>query len=217
MRKFLRKLYNELPYINVVMLHHVADSEPRVFSCIISEKGFCDFVDTHSIIDIKQFGKGFKKNCGKWLITVDDCLDDLYFNVYRIMKERSLPFTAFVSADLVGQPGYITTEQLIEMANDPLVTIGSHGCLHKKLPLLSDEEVSYEISGSKAKLEGLIGKRVEYFAYPHGEAGKREIKLAKKSGYKLAFGVKPRKTNKASKLFDRFILPRYNLANGTKL
>lgn len=215
MRSFLRKIYNKFKHVNVIMAHHVCDDEPIIPSCIISKEGFREYVSGKKFVSIDTALRSISKNNKSYILTVDDALDDLYTEIYPVCKANGIPFTAFISDDLIDKEGYITTEQLVEMAGDPLVTIGSHGCTHIKLNECDDDQARYEIMESKSKLEKTIGKEVLVYAYSNGVASKRDIKLVKKAGYKYAFGVTPRKCNKISLIKDRYLLPRYNLTNDT--
>lgn len=197
------------------MVHHVCDDEPIIPSCIISKEGFREYVSGKKFVSIDTALRSISKNNKSYVLTVDDALDDLYTEIYPVCKANGIPFTAFISVDLIDKEGYITTEQLVEMAGDPLVTIGSHGCTHIKLNECDEDGASYEICESKKKLESIIGKEVFAYAYSNGVASKRDIKLVKKAGYRYGFGVIPRKCNVISLMFDRFLLPRYNLDNNT--
>lgn len=211
MRNFIRNLYNSLPSGAIIMVHHVCDNEPLVPSCIISTDGFKKYIEDKKIVSIDSM---LKELCvGSYALTFDDGLDDLYNEVYPRLKGLSLPFTAFISAELIDKPGYISTKQLKEMAADPLVTIGSHGCTHRHLTKLTDDEVRREIFKSKNILESIIKKEVDLIAYPFGDAGRRERNHARKAGYRYGFDVIPRRYNILSKLFNRMKLPRYNLTN----
>lgn len=212
-KKLIRKIYNKIPSVNVAMLHHVCDDKPIVDSIILSVDNFNKFLSINQFISIKDL-KNFKKNNGKYIITLDDGLDNLYYNTYKILSKINVPFLAFISADLIDKPGYITKEQLIEMSNSDVCTIGSHGATHQHLLTLNNEQVYYEIVSSKQTLEKIIGKIVEYFAYPFGEFSKRELKLVKKAKYKMAFSVVPRKANALSlKGNGKYKIPRFNLSN----
>ena len=65
--------------------------------------------------------------------------------------------------------------------------IGSHTITHpqdlKKLP---DDELWGEIHGSRDVIEGAIGEKIDWFAYPRGRYNERVIKVVKDSGYKYA-------------------------------
>jgi peptidoglycan/xylan/chitin deacetylase (PgdA/CDA1 family) len=80
-------------------------------------------------------------------------------------------------------------EQVEELSNDPLVTIGAHSQRHLALSKLSYEEAKTEVYRSRQEIEGHIGKGVEHFAYPYGgkqAAGVREFEIVKQSGFKTA-------------------------------
>lgn len=215
MRRVLRKIYNKLKHVNVIMIHHVCDDEPIIPSCIISKEGFKGYVKDKRFVAVNTALKSIAKYSGSYVLTVDDALDDLYTEIYPVCKANGIPFTAFISIDLIDKDGYITTDQLVEMSKDPLVTIGSHGCTHIKLNECDYDQARYEIMESKRKLERIIGKEIFAYAYSNGVASKRDIKLVKKAGYRYGFGVIPRKCNVISLMFDRFLLPRYNLDNNT--
>ncbi len=213
MKRILRKIYNCLKCTHVIMVHHVTDEKPIIESCIISEENFDKFICEKKVVDFFTGINGLTKKEKIYIVTIDDALDDLYTNIYPKMISRGLPFTAFISVDLLDKEGYITAEQLKEMAADPLVTIGSHGCTHTKLNECNDVQAWYEIYESKEKLQKIIGKDINLYAYSNGIATKRDVKMVKKAGYIYAFGVRPRKTTFLSKIFERFMIPRYNLSN----
>lgn len=210
-----KSFYNNLKAVKIITAHHVTDNEPIIDSCIISKEGFLEYVSGKNFVPLSKALKSISKNNKAYVLTVDDALDNLYTEIYPICKAQGIPFTAFISADLIDKEGYITTAQLIEMAQDPIVTIGSHGCTHIKLKDLTKEQAYYEIYKSKDKLERLINKRIDHISYPNGAVNKRVLRLTKKAGYKYGFGVRPRKCNLLSLVFNRFLLPRYNLTNDT--
>lgn len=197
------------------MVHHVTNENPIIDSCIISEQNFNNYIRGKKFVSVNDALKSISKNNQAYVLTVDDALDNLYTYIYPFCKENNIPFTAFISVDLIDKEGYITTEQLIEMSQNALVTIGSHGCTHKKLTDYDSKTVYDEIFSSKEKLQKIINKAVDLIAYPNGAVNKSILKYAKKAGYKYGFGVTPRKCNILSKLSNKYLLPRYNLTNDT--
>ncbi len=80
----------------------------------------------------------------------------------------------------------LSWEQIRELSEDPLVTIGAHTVNHYPLSKLPDSEAEWEITESKVRLENQIGQKVEHFSYPFGtkeEAGNREFEIAKRCGF----------------------------------
>ena len=214
-RSLLRKGFNKLKSGKIIMLHHVQDQEPLYCPCVISTQKLSQFLDGQNrFISVADLTKSPKTYEGSVCITIDDSLYDLYTVAYPLLTRRNIPFTAFVSCDLLDKEGYITTPQLKEMAKHPLVTIGSHGATHRCLDELSREDQWYEIHHSKKLLEQLTGKPVLYYAYSNGRFQKQTKKLIKKAGYKLAFGVRPRVHNCLSAL-ENWNLSRYNLTDKT--
>ena len=76
--------------------------------------------------------------------------------------------------------------EISELSNDPLVTIGAHTLNHYNLCSLSDEQSFYEISESKKLIEAKINNKVNHFSYPLGKYGRREIEFVKRSNYLTA-------------------------------
>jgi peptidoglycan/xylan/chitin deacetylase (PgdA/CDA1 family) len=86
-------------------------------------------------------------------------------------------------------------QEIVEMAADPLVTIGAHTVNHKMLMKVPDEAaVRAEMEMSRAVLEAALGKRPNHLAYPVGDptsAGPREFRIAAELGFKTAVTTRP--------------------------
>lgn len=86
-------------------------------------------------------------------------------------------------------------QEIIDLAADPLVTIGAHTVNHKMLKKMADETaVRAEMEMSRAVLEAALGKRPEHLAYPVGDptsAGPREFRMAAELGFKTAVTTRP--------------------------
>ncbi|WKA53967.1 polysaccharide deacetylase family protein [Planococcus shixiaomingii] len=78
-------------------------------------------------------------------------------------------------------------EQIKELSQDSIVTIGAHTTNHFNLKALDAETARKEILDSKEKLETMIEAKVDHFAFPFGtknEAGSREFEIAGKMNFK---------------------------------
>lgn len=87
----------------------------------------------------------------------------------------------------------MTWDQVSELADDPLVTIGAHTVHHHNLKQLTADQVRWEIQTSKEKMEEKLGCPVHHFAYPFGsrdEVGTREFSLAAESGFRTMTTVR---------------------------
>lgn len=220
MKKVLKSLFFRIPASYVLMLHHVDDGNiTPVSDCIIQYDQFIRLLkQDRKFMQMSDYLTFKAQNNGKYLLTFDDGLDDgledVFRVVYPVLKAREIPFTIFVPVDLLDTPGYISIEQLKEMAKDPLVTIGSHGVSHRVMTTLSVGEQELELVESKKTLQRIIGKSVDVYAYPHGQFNSDTIKLLKKLNlYKAAFGVTGHPTNCFTES-NRFDLPRFNIKDG---
>lgn len=86
-------------------------------------------------------------------------------------------------------------QELGEMAEDPLVTIGAHTVNHVMLKkIASDDATRAEMEMSRSVLEAALGKRPQHLAYPVGDptsAGPREFRIAAELGFKTAVTTRP--------------------------
>lgn len=75
------------------------------------------------------------------------------------------------------KPALMNWEQLREMADSGLVTVGSHTCNHfrlrEDLPL---EVLEAELSESKKKLEAELSREISLFCYPNGDLCEAALK-----------------------------------------
>ncbi len=81
-------------------------------------------------------------------------------------------------------------EQVEELAQEPLCTIGGHTVSHVALNKLSMEVLDSEITNGMNIIKSHIGYKPEYFAYPYGsekENSEREYRYINNSDIKMAF------------------------------
>ena len=207
-----KKIIYSQPSSLVLMFHHVTDSPAIPQSgCLLRTEDFYDKLDMFTnYASLKEVLATPHKQ--KIAITFDDGLADLYTIAYPYLKKKQIPFTTFISAGLLDKPGYITTDQLLALHQDPLVTIGSHGITHRILPELSSQEKKQEIQGSKQMLEELLQDTISYFAYSHGQYDRECLQYAKI--YQFGFSVRHYPLNRITEQ-NRLLIPRLNVENAT--
>ena len=123
------------------------------------------------------------------VITFDDGYIDNYTNAYPILKELKLKATVFVITDTIDtDKNYLTSNEIKSMdANN--MRIESHTASHEHLTKISYSDNIKTMTSSKAKLEKILNRKINYIAYPYGEYTENTIKATKESGYKLAFST----------------------------
>ena len=105
----------------------------------------------------------------------------------------------------------LTWEQLKEMVDSGLCTIGAHSMTHPGLTRISEEEVRNELTESKRIIEEHLPIRVEHFSYPHSMEIPEIQAMLKETGYKTAtmgYGGKVRKGDNLYKLNRRYIIQK---------
>jgi peptidoglycan/xylan/chitin deacetylase (PgdA/CDA1 family) len=122
-------------------------------------------------------------------ITFDDGFRDNLTVALPLLEKFNLPMTLFVTAGFVGQPGYLSREEVREISKHPLVTIGAHGLHHLHFNELDANEARYELTESKRLLETMTRNTVELMAWPYGECNDQLERLSEECGYRASWSV----------------------------
>lgn len=289
-KNICKNIYNSIfnkPIGYIYMFHMVSPYEGKldvIDELRVSPEYFKNFLQEQkekltfiSIEDLPNvINKKVKLDKPFGIITFDDGYEDNFIYAYPILKELNIPFTIYVSVNLVdeGQPiwnyplileqivrtndelvlgngqkyqcitkdeknnvfrqlkalifsfdyktfhndftstfvNYIDTtkfdrnmlswNQIIELSQDDLCTIGSHTMSHCRLSIKDKDDLMYELKNSKDILSQKINKSVEHLAYPFGwitDVSEEAVNVAQEVGYKTAphsFGGPIRKKNK---------------------
>ena len=212
LKKKLKFLFYKIPSSYILTFHHIsAKPENKKSGCILDTDKFIKIIDSYnnysSINEVVRHP--FKR---KVAISFDDGLEDVYTIAYPYLKSRNIPFTIFIVADFLDKEGYITKSQLLEMTQDPLVTVGSHGLTHNVLKSMELEKQREELLESQRALEKILQKPVVLFAYSHGQFDKTTLKEVRIYKYAMAVNRLPINfiTNK-----KKYQIPRLNVENST--
>jgi peptidoglycan/xylan/chitin deacetylase (PgdA/CDA1 family) len=77
----------------------------------------------------------------------------------------------------------MTHNELVQLAVGRLIDIGAHTRFHPMLPWLPLERQREEIVSSKYELEGILGRKVDGFAYPNGRATDDAKRIVREAGF----------------------------------
>ena len=114
-----------------------------------------------------------KYDQGQLIGTLQKAFLDYHIDWYKPIREKAM-----------------TWDQIKELSQHPLCTIGGHTVSHPALNQLSDDDFRQEVRVGIEKLESVTGQKINHFAYPYGspnEIGEREYQLIKEFNFKTSF------------------------------
>ncbi len=116
------------------------------------------------------------------VVSFDDGDLSGYTTAAPILEVNGLRGEFFVVSDWIGRPGFMSAEQLRELAARGH-GIHSHSRTHPRLSALTTSEIEDELGGSKATLEAMLQAPVTQFSIPGGAYDKRVVEVARRVGY----------------------------------
>jgi peptidoglycan/xylan/chitin deacetylase (PgdA/CDA1 family) len=122
-------------------------------------------------------------------ITFDDGFRDNLTVALPLLEKFRLPMTLFVTAGFLGRDTYLSTSELREISEHPLITIGAHGLWHRHFNRLTPDEARFELTESRRLLAGVTGKNVDLLAWPYGECNAGLERLSEECGYRASWSV----------------------------
>ena len=115
-------------------------------------------------------------------VTFDDGTED-HLLAAEVLAKLGLSGIFFVIVGRLNTPGYLNISNLRTLLalNQ---RIGSHTITHRRLPLLSSQELNTELEQSKDMLEQESGRKIEWLAPPGGVLNDRVFRAALTAGYR---------------------------------
>lgn len=104
------------------------------------------------------------------VLTFDDGYEDTYTTAFPLMSERGVPFTLYVSTNMVGNAAEesLSWDQIAAMNESGLMTIGAHTHTHCDLRTVDYSRALFEIERSNELIAERTSMRPRHFAYPWG-------------------------------------------------
>lgn len=185
-----RNIGNTSGWVSFPYYHHVFDDEKLGFERQLEHfRNFGDFISFDQSRDLIAAGEPID---GRYFcLSFDDGFRNCYTNMLEITDALDVPVLIFLPTDYIGleidtpehrkplerffpeEPKHVpflNWDQCREMLASG-VTFGSHTCSHAHLKRLSDEEVTRELSRSKATIERELRIECVHFAPPWGHRG----------------------------------------------
>lgn len=155
------------------------------------------------------------------LITFDDGCLSVREYAFPILQQHGARATLFVTTDMESQIFKLTdgtqrrlTDVELRAIDGDIINVQSHTVTHRPLSGLSDEQVEFELIGSRKYLMRLLSRRVNYLAIPGNWFDSRTMQMARKAGYKAVWCSNPGEVKPGSNLFS---LPRLSIEGGMNL
>lgn len=197
------------------MFHWIGDEilsgEPEQFR--ISIVSFCSLIEKLKLRNTIRL-ENWENEKNFFALSIDDVPENFYINAFPVLKKAGIPFTIFANIELLNTEGYITTEQLKEISECELCTVGSHGLKHDYYCKLDKEAAKRDLEGSKLELERIIERKVDLYAFPYGSfyacGFKRKNLVA--NYYKYGFGTIDMPITQHS-ILPHYFLPRINVSD----
>lgn len=139
-----------------------------------------------------------------FVLTFDDGTNDFFSRAYPILKGFRFTATVFLVTDHIGKRSrweganeapLLSWEQILFLQQEG-ISFGSHTCTHRRLTELPLTEVSDELHRSREGMEKILGRKVEFLAYPFGDSNNQIQAMAEDAGYASACGVLKGKCNR---------------------
>ena len=124
------------------------------------------------------------------MITFDDGYLDNFLNAYPLLRKYGMTASFYIITSLVGEEDRLAVGHIREMAANGM-SIGSHTVSHRSLGEMGPEEATNELVLSRAYLEGMLQRSVEFVAYPKGSYNGSTGPLAYGAGYCGGFSIQP--------------------------
>jgi peptidoglycan/xylan/chitin deacetylase (PgdA/CDA1 family) len=121
------------------------------------------------------------------VVTIDDGYADNYINAYPALLANGVKATIFIVPNLVGQPGYLTLQQIQEMQASGLVSFQNHTMGHQDLR----RAIPNQIGLAQAWIQSQLGASPSAVAYPYGFFNEASISEAEATGHTHGFTVNP--------------------------
>lgn len=134
-------------------------------------------------------------------ITFDDGYKNAQTAAAPILTSLGMKGSFFIITGMVGNEDKMTQQSLLEMKQNPLISLESHTVDHIDLQYANLDEASKQLTESKTYLDQLLHQNTSVICYPSGRYNDQTAAIATKSGYQLGLTTQPGLASRADGLF----------------
>lgn len=163
---------------NVVLMYHSV-GEPTRYGNIQParfRRNLAYLDDMYDVVDLPKVLSGGTEK--KVALTFDDGWANFYRHALPVLREFDVPATVFVVSEYIDSGPMLSTDQVEELVEEPLVTVGNHTRTHPHLSRIGNQgALEDQIIGAKRRLEERFNISVSRFSYPHGDWTRESAEL----------------------------------------
>jgi peptidoglycan/xylan/chitin deacetylase (PgdA/CDA1 family) len=210
----------------VLMYHSVRPAgECRPGTSDVSAAAFREHLDyltgRFEVVDLPEVRLNDGRGVGRKRValTFDDGYRDFYTEVRPLLHEFDVPATVFVCPGLLDDANRreqamntghlfetLTSDQVRELADDPLVTVGNHTRTHHDCGAHRDRDIlREEVLGARRDLRERYGIATDRFCYPNGSYNDTALDVVRE-GHEIATMNESRRPLLGSE--DPLLVPR---------
>ncbi|MDD2465998.1 MAG: polysaccharide deacetylase family protein [Desulfobulbus sp.] len=179
----------------------------------------------HRVVNLNElFGLKIRPNEVVIAITFDDAFENLLKYAIPVLKKYNLSAAIFVPVAKLGEdPDWdipvghpdkkqkiMTADQIRQLDRDGF-DIHSHTLTHPRLSRCTPEEIKLELELSKLKLEEILGHRIDFISYPHGDYNSDILQSAYEVGYTKGFTIVPCNVEGLGSQGENMEIPRFRV------
>lgn len=191
-----------------ILLYHSISADPPYWIApfAVSPARFASHLDAiaasgRTPLTVSEYVDGLSGKCAlpisPVLITIDDGFADFAENALPALTSRDMVSTLYVttgaladsSAEWVLPPANMLAAADLPRLEAAGVEIGAHSHTHRQMDLLTESEVTSELSRNACALESILGHPIRSFAFPHGYWRPRLLRQVSSAGFDSACSV----------------------------
>ncbi len=194
------KVIREIP---VLSYHNIYHSPPKINSLYISLHQFETQIQTlqkkgyHSVLpgELELFyTNGTPLPEKPFIISFDDAHVEHYTLALPILEKYHFKAVFFVMTVCIDKKGFLSSSQIAGLSSKGHI-IGVHTWDHPNISKMALAKWETQIIKPKRKLEAIIGKPVNCFAFPYGAWNEQVVKKLHESGFSTAFQLQGKLSN----------------------
>ena len=149
----------------------------------LSDAGYHSILP-HELYDYLVYNKALPSK--PVMITFDDTRGEQFSIGAAEMKKYNFKGVFFIMTVAINRPNYLSESEIKTLSDDGNC-IAAHTWDHHMVTKYAGEDWNTQLDKPKKRMETIIGKPIDYFAYPFGLWNTAAIPELKKSNYKMAF------------------------------